>query len=235
MSEGLLEYVGPLVDPMAKEKPLSIALREINAGLLDARRRRVSPTAALPDGTPAVESGPAPAFGPMPDRGSVPPESCSASAAASPPTRHASCCGGCVHPTCWAPTSPSVPTAAALRFVGAATLEALSGHPVAVDVFSDVPSVAHVRTGQHTDLVVVAPATADLLARAAAGLADDLLTATLLVTRAPVLMAPAMHTEMWTHPATVANVAVLRSRGVVVLDPAVGRLTGADSGAGPPA
>ena len=76
--------------------------------------------------------------------------------------------------------------AAALRFVGAATLEALSGHPVAVDVFSDVPSVAHVRTGQHTDLVVVAPATADLLARAAAGLADDLLTATLLVTRAPV-------------------------------------------------
>jgi phosphopantothenoylcysteine decarboxylase/phosphopantothenate--cysteine ligase len=126
----------------------------------------------------------------------------------------------------------AVPTAAALRFVGAATLEALSGHPVAVDVFSDVPSVAHVHTGQNTDLVVVAPATADLLARAAAGLADDLLTATLLVTRAPVLMAPAMHTEMWTHPATVANVAVLRSRGVVVLDPAVGRLTGSDSGAG---
>ena len=125
-----------------------------------------------------------------------------------------------------------VPTAAALNFVGAATFEALSGHPVAVDVFSDVPSVAHVATGQHTDLVVVAPATADLLARAAAGMADDLLTATLLVTRAPVLMAPAMHTEMWTHPATAANVATLRSRGVVVLDPAVGRLTGADSGAG---
>jgi phosphopantothenoylcysteine decarboxylase/phosphopantothenate--cysteine ligase len=125
-----------------------------------------------------------------------------------------------------------VPTAAALKFVGAATFEALSGHPVAEDVFTDVPSVAHVATGQHADLVVVAPATADLLARAAAGLADDLLTATLLVTRAPVLMAPAMHTEMWTHPATVANVATLRSRGVVVLDPAVGRLTGADSGAG---
>ncbi len=125
-----------------------------------------------------------------------------------------------------------VPTPAALTFVGAATFEALSGHPVAVDVFSDVPSVTHVATGQHTDLVVVAPATADLLARAASGRADDLLTATLLVTRAPVLMAPAMHTEMWTHPATVANVATLRSRGVVVLDPAVGRLTGADSGAG---
>ena len=103
---------------------------------------------------------------------------------------------------------------------------------MSTDVFSDVPEVAHVHTGQHADLIVVAPATADLLARAAAGLADDLLTATLLVTRAPVLMAPAMHTEMWTHPATVANVAMLRARGVIVLDPAVGRLTGADSGPG---
>ncbi len=125
-----------------------------------------------------------------------------------------------------------VPTPGALKFVGAATWEALSGHPVATDVFTDIPSVAHVATGQHADLVVIAPATADLLARAAAGRADDLLTATLLVTRAPVLMAPAMHTEMWTHPATVANVATLRSRGVVVIDPAVGRLTGTDSGAG---
>ncbi len=125
-----------------------------------------------------------------------------------------------------------VPTASALRFVGAATFEALSGHPVTSDVFSDVASVAHVATGQWADLVVVAPATADLLARAAAGRADDLLTATLLVTRAPVLMAPAMHTEMWTHPATVANVALLRERGVIVIDPAVGRLTGADTGAG---
>ncbi len=125
-----------------------------------------------------------------------------------------------------------VPTEAALHFVGAATFEALSGHPVTADVFSDVPSVAHVATGQHADLVVVAPATANLLARAAGGFADDLLTATLLVTRAPVLMAPAMHTEMWTHPATRANVATLRSRGVVVLDPASGRLTGADSGVG---
>lgn len=124
------------------------------------------------------------------------------------------------------------PTENALKFVGAATLEALSGHPVSTSVFSDIPRVAHVATGQHSDLVVVAPATADLLARMAAGRADDLLTASLLVTRAPVLVAPAMHTEMWTHPATVANVATLRARGVTILDPAVGRLTGADSGAG---
>ena len=125
-----------------------------------------------------------------------------------------------------------VPTESALKFVGAATWEALSGHPVATDVFTDIPSVAHVATGQRADLVVIAPATADVLARAASGRADDLLTATMLVTRAPVLMAPAMHTEMWTHPATVANVATLRARGVSVVDPAVGRLTGADSGAG---
>jgi phosphopantothenoylcysteine decarboxylase/phosphopantothenate--cysteine ligase len=125
-----------------------------------------------------------------------------------------------------------VPTADALRFVGAATWEALSGHPVSTDVFTDVPDVKHVAVGQRADLVVVAPATADLLARAATGQADDLLTSTLLVTRAPVLMAPAMHTEMWTHPATVANVAALRARGVTVLDPAVGRLTGKDTGPG---
>lgn len=125
-----------------------------------------------------------------------------------------------------------VPTPAALGFVGPATWEALSGQPVSTDVFTDVPEVKHVMTGQRADLVVIAPATADLLARAAAGRADDLLTATLLVTRAPVLMAPAMHTEMWTHPATVANVATLRSRGVIVLDPAVGRLTGVDTGPG---
>ena len=125
-----------------------------------------------------------------------------------------------------------VPTLSALNFVGAATFEALSGHPVATGVFTDVPTVAHVATGQHADLVVVAPATADLLSRAATGRADDLLTATLLVTRAPVLLAPAMHTEMWTHPSTTYNVDVLRSRGIAVLDPAVGRLTGADSGVG---
>ena len=125
-----------------------------------------------------------------------------------------------------------VPTAAALEFVGAATWEALSGHPVSTDVFTDVPAVKHVAIGQRADLVVIAPATADLLARAATGRADDLLTSTLLVTRSPVLIAPAMHSEMWTHPATVANVATLRARGVVVLDPAVGRLTGADTGPG---
>ncbi len=125
-----------------------------------------------------------------------------------------------------------VPTAAALRFVGAATFEALSGNPVHSGVFEDVPEVPHVRLGQQADLVVVAPATADLLARAAAGRADDLLTATLLTARCPVLFAPAMHTEMWEHPATRDNVATLRGRGAVVLEPASGRLTGADSGAG---
>jgi phosphopantothenoylcysteine decarboxylase/phosphopantothenate--cysteine ligase len=125
-----------------------------------------------------------------------------------------------------------IPTDSALRFVGAATFEALSGQPVHAGVFEDVPEVPHVRLGQHADLVVVAPATADLLARAVAGRADDLLTATLLTARCPVLFAPAMHTEMWLHPATVDNVATLRRRGAVVLEPASGRLTGADSGAG---
>jgi phosphopantothenoylcysteine decarboxylase / phosphopantothenate---cysteine ligase len=125
-----------------------------------------------------------------------------------------------------------VPTPAALRFVGAATWAALSGHPVTTDVWSDVEQVPHVRIGQQADLVVVAPATADLLSRAATGRADDLLTATLLTARCPVLFAPAMHTEMWEHPATQANVSTLRERGAVVLDPAVGRLTGADTGPG---
>ncbi len=125
-----------------------------------------------------------------------------------------------------------LPTASALEFVGAATWAALSGHPVATDVFVDVHEVPHVRLGRAADLVVVAPATADLLARAAHGRADDLLTATLLTARCPVLYAPAMHTEMWEHPATVDNVATLRRRGALVLDPAVGRLTGSDSGAG---
>jgi phosphopantothenoylcysteine decarboxylase/phosphopantothenate--cysteine ligase len=125
-----------------------------------------------------------------------------------------------------------VPTAAALHFVGAATWEALSGRPAPSEVWSDVPTVPHVRLGQQADLVIVAPATADLLARAAHGLADDLLTNVLLTARCPVLMAPAMHTEMWEHAATQANVATLRERGVVVLEPAVGRLTGADSGKG---
>jgi phosphopantothenoylcysteine decarboxylase/phosphopantothenate--cysteine ligase len=125
-----------------------------------------------------------------------------------------------------------VPTRAALHFVGAATWAALSGKPVSAEVWDDVADVPHVRLGQQADLVVVAPATAHLLARAAAGRADDLLANVLLTARCPVVMAPAMHTEMWQHPATQANVAALRSRGVVVLEPAVGRLTGADSGPG---
>ncbi|EID11101.1 bifunctional phosphopantothenoylcysteine decarboxylase/phosphopantothenate--cysteine ligase CoaBC [Mycolicibacterium phlei] len=125
-----------------------------------------------------------------------------------------------------------IPTESALKFVGAATFEALSGNPVHTGVWDDVHEVPHVRLGQQADLVVVAPATADLMARAVAGRADDLLTATLLTARCPVLFAPAMHTEMWLHPATVDNVATLRRRGAVVLEPASGRLTGADSGAG---
>src|SRR3954468_10010495 len=125
-----------------------------------------------------------------------------------------------------------VPTESALTFVGKATWAALSGRPVHTTVWADVHEVPHVRLGQSADLVVVAPATADLLARAAHGLADDLLTNVLLTARCPVVLAPAMHTEMWDHPATRANVALLRSRGTTVLDPAVGRLTGADSGPG---
>src|SRR5204862_451364 len=125
-----------------------------------------------------------------------------------------------------------VPTAAALRFVGVPTWAALSGQPVVADVFTDAHEVPHVALGRHADLVVVAPATADLLARAAHGIADDLLTNTLLTARCPTVYAPAMHTEMWEHPATVANVATLRDRGAIVIEPAVGRLTGADTGKG---
>ncbi|WP_260464833.1 bifunctional phosphopantothenoylcysteine decarboxylase/phosphopantothenate--cysteine ligase CoaBC [Corynebacterium bovis] len=125
-----------------------------------------------------------------------------------------------------------IPTEAALRFVGAATFEALSGNPVSTTVFDNVDEVEHVRLGHEADLVVVAPATADLMARLAHGRADDLLTASCLVATCPVVLAPAMHTEMWRHPATRDNVALLRSRGTVVLEPAHGRLTGADSGPG---
>src|SRR3954465_7210398 len=125
-----------------------------------------------------------------------------------------------------------VPTAAALEFVGAPTWAALSGRPVAPTVWANAESVPHVRLGREADLVVVAPATADLLARAAHGLADDLLTSTLLTAQCPVLLAPAMHTEMWLHPATQGNVATLRERGVVVLEPGSGRLTGTDTGPG---
>ncbi len=125
-----------------------------------------------------------------------------------------------------------IPTPDSLNFVGAATWAALSGQPATTEVWADSHDVPHVEIGRHADLVVVAPATADLLAKAAHGLAADLLTTTLLTARCPVMFAPAMHTEMWEHPATRANVAALRERGAVVLEPATGRLTGADSGPG---
>src|ERR1700679_1189747 len=125
-----------------------------------------------------------------------------------------------------------VPTPDALKFVGVVTWAALSGEPVSTDVWTGVADGPHIRLGQSADPVLLAPATADLMARAAAGMSDDLLTATLLTARCPVIYAPAMHTEMWQHPATQANVSLLRSRGAIVLEPAVGRLTGKDSGSG---
>lgn len=125
-----------------------------------------------------------------------------------------------------------MPTASALGFVGAPTWEALTGEAVSTSVFDRVDTVNHVAQGQAADLVVIAPATADLLARLAHGHADDLLTTTVLATRAPVLLAPAMHTEMWHNPATRGNVDLLRAHGHTVLEPAVGRLTGPDTGPG---
>ncbi|MDO4898675.1 MAG: flavoprotein, partial [Rothia sp. (in: high G+C Gram-positive bacteria)] len=126
----------------------------------------------------------------------------------------------------------AMPTEAALKFVGAPTLEALSGNPVSVDVFERVAEVNHVRQAEQADAVVIAPATADLMSRLAAGRADDLLSATVLTTHAPVILAPAMHTQMWEHPATRANVEALRGFGYHLIEPAVGRLTGPDSGIG---
>lgn len=125
-----------------------------------------------------------------------------------------------------------VPTPSALRMVGAATWEALSHHPVSTDVFEHVDTVNHVRLGAEADLVIVAPATAHTIAKIAHGMADNLLTATVLTATCPVVIVPAMHTQMWLNPATQANVAVLRERGVHVMEPAVGRLTGSDTGAG---
>ena len=125
-----------------------------------------------------------------------------------------------------------VATAAALRFIGAPALAAVSGGPVATGLFDDPAAASHVALGERADLVVVAPASADLLARVAAGRADDMLTATILTTGAPVVLAPAMHTRMWTNPATAHNVATLRSRGLPVIDPDTGPLTGGDVGAG---
>jgi len=126
----------------------------------------------------------------------------------------------------------AMPTPNATKFVGVPTLEALSGNPVSTDVFDRVPEVNHVRQAEQADAVVIAPATADLLARLAAGRTDDLLSSTVLTTHAPVILAPAMHTQMWEHPATQANVQTLRSWGYHVIEPAIGRLTGPDSGSG---
>jgi phosphopantothenoylcysteine decarboxylase / phosphopantothenate---cysteine ligase len=125
-----------------------------------------------------------------------------------------------------------LPTQNALRFIGATTLEALSHNAVDPDLYTDVDSVKHIALAQEADLIVVAPATAAFLARYATGIADDLLLNVLLATKAKVVVAPAMHTEMWFHPATISNIETLRSRGVVVIEPAVGRLTGEDTGAG---
>jgi phosphopantothenoylcysteine decarboxylase/phosphopantothenate--cysteine ligase len=125
-----------------------------------------------------------------------------------------------------------VPTESALRFVGLPTLEAISRNPVTTSLYDGVAEVRHVALGQRAELIVVAPTTANTLAKLAAGLSDDLLGTTILASRAPVLLAPAMHTEMWQHPATTANVALLRSRGVAVIGPAHGALTGGDTGPG---
>lgn len=125
-----------------------------------------------------------------------------------------------------------LPSAHALEFVGAATWEAISGEPIRTDMWSNIHEVPHVRIGQQADLVLVAPATADLMARIVHGRSDDLIGAAILTARCPVILAPAMHTEMWQNAATVSNVATLRQRGMVVLEPAAGRLTGSDSGPG---
>ena len=125
-----------------------------------------------------------------------------------------------------------IATDAALRFVGSPTFEAISRNPLNTDLYEGVSEVRHVGIGKRADLVVIAPATANTIAKLANGLADDLLTNTVLATEAPVLIAPAMHSEMWRHPATQANVQTLRLRGVAVVGPGVGQLTGSDSGPG---
>ncbi|MDQ0645939.1 phosphopantothenoylcysteine decarboxylase/phosphopantothenate--cysteine ligase [Microbacterium natoriense] len=125
-----------------------------------------------------------------------------------------------------------IPTEDALRFVGLPTWEAISRNPVTTSVHDDVAKVRHVALGQDADLVVVAPATANTIAKMTAGIADNLLGTTLLATEAPVLIAPAMHAEMWRHPSTQANIATLQSRGVHIVGPAVGELAGGDSGPG---
>jgi phosphopantothenoylcysteine decarboxylase/phosphopantothenate--cysteine ligase len=128
-----------------------------------------------------------------------------------------------------------VATNNAFKFIGKATLEALSGSPISIvdpDLFTDVDQVKHVALAKSADLVVVAPATASFLAKLTAGIADDLLTTTVLAATCPVIVAPAMHTEMWENKATVSNIETLQRRGITIVWPAVGRLTGEDSGAG---
>ncbi|NBY31542.1 MAG: bifunctional phosphopantothenoylcysteine decarboxylase/phosphopantothenate--cysteine ligase CoaBC [Actinobacteria bacterium] len=125
-----------------------------------------------------------------------------------------------------------IPTPSSLHFVGKATWEALSGRTVNTDVWENIPAVPHVALGAKADFLIIAPATADLIARIAVGRADDLLTNTVLTTLAPIILVPAMHPQMWQNQATVANVALLRARGIHVLEPAVGRLTGNDIGVG---
>jgi phosphopantothenoylcysteine decarboxylase/phosphopantothenate--cysteine ligase len=125
-----------------------------------------------------------------------------------------------------------LPTQNALKFIGQATLEALSGHNINLDMYTDVADVRHVELGQQADAIVIAPATASFMARLAGGIADDLLMNAVLASEAPVYLAPAMHTEMWLNPATQSNVRTLNERGVRILEPASGRLTGADSGPG---
>ena len=125
-----------------------------------------------------------------------------------------------------------VASAAALKFIGESSLAALSGAPVASQLFSDAGAVEHVAIAEWAQLLLIAPASADLIAKLAVGRADDMLTTAALTTTAPIIISPAMHTQMWQHPATVANVETLRSRGVKVIEPASGRLTGKDSGPG---
>ena len=125
-----------------------------------------------------------------------------------------------------------VPTSASLNFVGKATWEALSGRRVLTDLWSDVEKVPHILMAKENDLIVIAPTTADLLAKLASGRADDLLTNIVLASTAPKILVPAMHTEMWLNPATVANVKTLQDRGFVVVAPDEGRMTGSDVGVG---
>lgn len=126
----------------------------------------------------------------------------------------------------------AIPTTNALRFIGSATLEALTHNAVFSELYDDVENVRHIELAKWAELVIVAPATASFLARTAMGVADDLLGNVILATMAPIVIAPAMHTEMWQNQATKQNVEILRSRGALVIDPAVGRLTGSDTGVG---